>query len=303
MVSWVMLRRGFTLIELLVVVAIIAVLASLTFVAVRQVRQSANSAACMSNLRQLAQGQIVYAQDNEDVVSGPNGSDTVGEERINVLAFEPMSRILAGTSSWDQLWGMGRIMYAMGDGAAPMAAFICPGTRAYSKSVQTRAWNDDSPVSWISFSSYCPRFGWTIGGNLVDPLLGGYEHSGALRLSKLNRRILFSDLMRGHPDYVGTPYMNGIGIAAYDTRDIANHWRGRRIAFNCVWSDGHVSTVIDRAGDPMEWRGVPAGMGSVEYGMVLNGGFPGLGNLATGFAMLEWFSGDYATFNHVLNRP
>jgi prepilin-type N-terminal cleavage/methylation domain-containing protein len=58
-------RCGFTLTELLVVTAIIAILAGVLMPALRRARIQANSAACMSNLRQLGEALIIYA-DNSD---------------------------------------------------------------------------------------------------------------------------------------------------------------------------------------------------------------------------------------------
>jgi prepilin-type N-terminal cleavage/methylation domain-containing protein len=55
---------GFTLIELLVVITIIAVLVSLLLPAIAMARSSALRVACAARLRGLAQGVIVYADDN-----------------------------------------------------------------------------------------------------------------------------------------------------------------------------------------------------------------------------------------------
>lgn len=57
-------RFAFTLIELLVVIAIIAVLAAILFPVFVQAKSNAQTTQCQSNLRQLAQAALRYADDN-----------------------------------------------------------------------------------------------------------------------------------------------------------------------------------------------------------------------------------------------
>ena len=61
-------RSGFTLIELLVVIAIIAILAAILFPVFAQARESARSVSCLSNTKQIALGQLMYAQDYDETV-------------------------------------------------------------------------------------------------------------------------------------------------------------------------------------------------------------------------------------------
>jgi len=66
-----MKRQAFTLIELLVVIAIIAI------PVFAQAREKARATACLSNMKQLALGLQMYAQDYDEVFPGsyfyPNG--------------------------------------------------------------------------------------------------------------------------------------------------------------------------------------------------------------------------------------
>ncbi|HEY3397069.1 MAG TPA: prepilin-type N-terminal cleavage/methylation domain-containing protein [Armatimonadota bacterium] len=60
-----MKRRGFTLIELLVVIAIIAILAAILFPVFARARAKAQQANCLSNVKQLMLGIIMYVSDND----------------------------------------------------------------------------------------------------------------------------------------------------------------------------------------------------------------------------------------------
>ncbi len=59
-------RRGFTLIELLVVIAIIAILAAILFPVFAQAREKARQTSCLSNIKQIGTGMMMYVQDFDE---------------------------------------------------------------------------------------------------------------------------------------------------------------------------------------------------------------------------------------------
>jgi len=73
---------GFTLIELLVVIAIIAILAAILFPVFAQAREQARKTVCLSNVKQISLGNMMYIQDYDEtfefawglVVPGTDGT-------------------------------------------------------------------------------------------------------------------------------------------------------------------------------------------------------------------------------------
>ena len=84
-------RTAFTLVELLVVIGIIAILISILLPTLNRARESARATKCLSNMRNLTQAALMFAQENRGLMPG-RGATTV-------LMWDSSTRRVRGASA------------------------------------------------------------------------------------------------------------------------------------------------------------------------------------------------------------
>jgi prepilin-type N-terminal cleavage/methylation domain-containing protein/prepilin-type processing-associated H-X9-DG protein len=142
-------RRGFTLVELLVVIGIIALLISILIPVLGRARDQANKVACMSNLRQVAIGFMLYAGSNKDMCPFGSRSDNQG----NADLPEDWVHYRGGIAN-QGLWSSAIAPFLSGKGSGLENVLRCP-----SDNFANRDWANAYTYSYVMNMYYEPRPG------------------------------------------------------------------------------------------------------------------------------------------------
>jgi prepilin-type N-terminal cleavage/methylation domain-containing protein/prepilin-type processing-associated H-X9-DG protein len=221
-------RTAFTLIELLVVIAIIAILAAILFPVFAQAREKARQASCLSNVKQLALGVMMYAQDwDEMVVLNNNEPDQPRRAWVDLMQpYIKNDGILLCPSS-------------VRNAAAPRDRLQSYGGRQNAYALNNAYWNNTtlgslweksggrSPATLASIEDVVGTVYFGDGGD-AEGRTGAQSTSQVVRLGSYNNGDL--DVVPTIVPPARFPYI-GSGQADF----IARHNDG----LNCAFFDGH----------------------------------------------------------------
>jgi len=203
---------GFTLVELLVVIGIIAVLVAMLLPALNRARAQAQTVQCLSNLRTIGQGLLIYANGNRQSLPFGDFLDPVG-------GWVPNS----ATANWSIRVAAAMNKNALGDN------FMVSNTSKGVFKCPTANQDNEAPNEWVLHYQCHPRIMPYFNSNNSN-ITG--KPDVPFKLAKIKRSsevVMIWD---------GTQYFNASGLWNGNSHPVGNGVDGWRCNTQWSWGNG-----------------------------------------------------------------